>query len=143
MTGSRDAQSDSGDDGRLSPGLLGLAIGAVDVPVFAYLGLELFDDPAFGAFVGLVIGLGIFLSFPAFVADDDERSEPQTDPAAVGDRLRRFHRTAAGLALPPAGILLFSWRFVSETLLMGALATLVIAVAIYVPLVVLLPRRLA
>lgn len=143
MNDARGAQSDSADDGRLSPRLLGLAVGAVDVPVFAYLGLLLFENLPFGAFVGSVIGLGTYLSFPAFVADDDESSDPTATPMAVGEQLRQFHRTAAGLALPPAGILLFGWRFVSANLLLGAAVMSVIALAIYFPLAVLLPRRLS
>lgn len=140
MSGSRSTESESTEDGHLSPELIGIAVGVLTVPVFAYLGLELFDDLPFGAFVGLVIGLGISLSAPAFVADDD-RSDATATPVATGDRLRQFHRTAAGLALPPAGILLLSWRVVSENLLLGALATFVITVAIYLPLAVLLPQR--
>ncbi|AFO55424.1 MULTISPECIES: hypothetical protein [Natrinema] len=142
MSGSRSERSAATEDGRLSPDLIGLAAGAFDVPVFAYLGQQLFGDVAFGAAVGLIVGLGLFLSFPAFLADD-ERSEPTTAPTAVDDRLRQFHRTAAGLALPPAGILLIAWRFVSENLLLGVLATAIIAMAIYLPLAVLLPQRLS
>ncbi|QLK24805.1 hypothetical protein HYG81_11855 [Natrinema zhouii] len=141
MNDSRDARSDSVDDGRLSTELIGVAVGGLAVPVFAYLGLQLFDDLPFGVFVGFVIGLGIYLSVPAFTADDDERSDATATPVAIGDQLRQFHRTAAGLALPPAGMLLLSWRLVSENLLLGALATFVITVAIYLPLAVLLPQR--
>lgn len=144
MNDARGTQSDSADDGRGSPQLLGLAVGAVAVPVFAYLGLLLFDELLFGAFVGVVIGLGTYLSFPALLADDDdERSDPTATPVAVGDRIRQFHRTAAGLALPPAGVLLFGWRFVSENILLGVVVMSVIGLAIYVPLAVLLPRRLS
>ncbi len=138
MHDSRDGRS--AGDGGLSPELIGAGIGLLELPVFAYLGLALFGQPVFGAFVGLVMGLGTYLSVPAIVADDDH-SDAEATPEPVGDRLRRFHRTAAGLALPPAGILLFAWRFVNENVLLGALATAVIALAIYAPLAVLLPRR--
>ncbi|ELY84732.1 hypothetical protein [Natrinema altunense] len=140
MTDSRDGRSGSADDGDRSPELIGAGIGVLALPVFGYLGLVLFGQPIFGAFVGLVIGLGISLAFPAFVEAND-RGDLETTPEPPGDRLRRFHRTAAGLALPPAGILLFAWRFVNENVLLGALATAVIGVAIYAPLAVLLPRR--
>ncbi|QLG50145.1 hypothetical protein [Natrinema halophilum] len=143
MNDSRDAQSDSLDEGGVSPRLIALGAGIVDVPVFAYVSLELFDNPSFGAFVGLVVGLGTFLFLPAVITDDDERDVDDLEPTNVGTRLRGFHRAAAGLALPPAGIALFGWRFVSENLLLGILVALVIAVAIYFPLAVLLPRRLS
>ncbi|MGQ3412538.1 hypothetical protein ACT4ML_09795 [Natrinema sp. LN54] len=144
MSGSGRQQSESTAEGQLSPTLIGLVAGALDVPVFAYVGLELFGDLAFGAFVGLVVGLGMYLSAPAFMADDDdEHSEPALTSVEAGKRLRQFHRTAAGLALPPAGILLLSWRLVSENLRLGVLITLVITAAIYAPLAVLLPRRYA
>ncbi|ELY64949.1 hypothetical protein [Natrinema versiforme] len=145
MSGSGRQQSESATEGQLSPGLIGVAVGALDVPVFAYVGLELFGDPVFGAFVGLVVGLGMYLSMPAFMADDDddEHSDPPLTSVEAGRRLRQFHRTAAGLALPPAGMLLLTWRLVSENLRFGVLATLVITAAIYAPLAVLLPRRYA
>ncbi|WP_226482484.1 hypothetical protein [Natrinema amylolyticum] len=142
MSGSRSTEPESTEDGRLSPDLIGGAVGVLTVPVFAYLGLESFGDPAFGAFAGLLIGLGIFLSAPAFTADEGQRDATAT-PVAVGDRLRQFHRTAAGLALPPAGVLLFTWRLVPGTSLLSALVVPVIAAVIYVSLAVLLPHRLS
>ncbi|WP_222920256.1 hypothetical protein [Natrinema sp. SYSU A 869] len=141
MSGSRSTEPESTEDGRLSPELIGVAVGVLTVPVFAYLGLELFGDPAFGAFVGLVIGLGIFLSAPAFMADDEEQSDATATPVAIGDRLRQFHRTAAGLALPPAGVLLFSWRLVPGASLLSVLVIPVITAVIYVSLAVLLPQQ--
>lgn len=143
MNGSRDAGTESVDEGGLSPALLGIGVGVVDVAVFAYLGLELVDDPVFGAFVGLVIGIGTYLFLPAVMARDRERDTDDLEPVAVGARVRSFHRTAAGLALPPAAIMLFAWRLINETLLFGLVGTAIIALAIYVPLAVLLPRRLA
>lgn len=150
MSGSRSTQSESAEEGRQSLDLIGAVVGVLEVPVFAYLGLELFGQPVFGAFVGLVIGLGTYLAFPAFVTDDDRRDAADDEagdvpatPTSVSDRIRQFHRTAAGLTLPPAGILLFAWRFVNENLLLGTLATAVIALAIYLPLAVLLPQRLS
>ncbi|OLZ42165.1 hypothetical protein A6E15_14830 [Natrinema saccharevitans] len=140
MNDSRDGRSGPTDDGGRSPELIGAGIGVLELPVFGYLGFVLFGQPVFGAFVGLVVGLGTYLSFPALVADDDP-SDVEMTPEPVGDRLRRFHRTAAGLALPPAGILLLAWRFVNENVLLGTLATAVIGLAIYAPLAVLLPRR--
>ena len=141
MNGSRDAQASSVDDGGPPLRLIALGAGAIDVPVFAYVSLVLFDDPVFGAFVGLVAGLGMYLLLPEIMADDGAADEvPSVD---VGTRLRGFHRTAAGLALPPAAVLLFGWRFVSENLLVGLLVALLIATVIYVSLAVLLPQRLA
>ncbi|WP_226040121.1 hypothetical protein [Natrinema sp. DC36] len=143
MNGSRDAGAESVDEGGLSPALLGIGVGVVDVAVFAYLGLELVDDPIFGAFVGLVLGIGTYLFLPGAMAKDRERDTDDLEPVAVGTRVRSFHRTAAGLALPPAGIMLFAWRLINDSLLLGVIGTAVIALAIYVPLAVLLPRRLA
>lgn len=143
MTDSHGTQSDSSNDEQLSPELIGIAAGAVDVPVFAYVALQLFGNPVFGAFVGFVVGLGTYLFLPAVMADDRDGDSDEFEPTDVRTRLRGFHRTAAGLALPPAGIMLFAWRFVSENILLGILITTVIALAIYVPLAVLLPRRLA
>jgi len=77
------------------------------------------------------------------MARDRERDTDDLEPVAVGTRVRSFHRTAAGLALPPAGIMLFAWRLINDSLLLGVIGTAVIALAIYVPLAVLLPRRLA
>jgi len=68
MNGSRDAGAESVDEGGLSPALLGIGVGVVDVAVFAYLGLELVDDPVFGAFVGLVLGIGTYLFLPGVMA---------------------------------------------------------------------------
>lgn len=143
MNGSRDAGAESADDGGLSPALLGIGAGVVDVAVFAYLGLELVDDPVFGAFVGLVLGIGTYLFLPGAMARDRERDTDDLEPVAVGTRVRSFHRTAAGLALPPAGIMLFAWRLINDSLLLGLVGTAIIALAIYVPLAVLLPQRLA
>ncbi|WP_254522118.1 hypothetical protein [Natrinema caseinilyticum] len=143
MNDSHDARSDSRDEGGLSPQLIALGAGIVDVPVFAYVSLVLFGDPVFGAFVGLLLGLGTYLFLPAVIADEEERDADDLEPTDVGTRLRGFHRTAAGLALPPAALALFGWRFVSETLSLGFLLALVIAVVIYLSLAVLLPRRLA
>ncbi|WP_226005101.1 hypothetical protein [Natrinema salinisoli] len=143
MTDSRDATSNSSDDGQLSPDLIAAVAGVVDVPVFAYLGLLLFDDLAFGAVVGVLVGLGTYLFLPAAIADDEDRGPDETPPVDATHPLRGFHRTAAGLALPPTGILLFAWRLVSDALLVGVLATLVVVAVIYVSLAVLLPPRLA
>lgn len=143
MNDSRDVRSDSLDEGGPSPQLIALGAGIVDVPIFAYVSLELFGDPAFGAFVGLLLGLGTYLFLPAMIADEEDRDADDLEPTDVGTRLRSFHRTAAGLALPPAAVVLFGWRFVSETLFLGFLLALVIAVVIYLSLAVLLPRRLA
>ncbi|PGF15708.1 hypothetical protein CP556_05970 [Natrinema sp. CBA1119] len=143
MNGSRDAGAESVDEGGLSPALLGIGVGVVDVAVFAYLGLELVDDPVFGAFVGLVLGIGTYLFLPGVMARDRERDTDDLEPVTVGTRVRSFHRTAAGLALPPAGIMLFAWRLINDSLLLGVIGTAVIALAIYVPLAVLLPRHLA
>ncbi|WP_254527772.1 hypothetical protein [Natrinema gelatinilyticum] len=143
MNDSRDVRSDSLDEGGPSPQLIALGAGIVDVPIFAYVSLELFGDPTFGAFVGLLLGLGTYLFLPAMIADEEDRDADDLEPTDVGTRLRSFHRTAAGLALPPAAVVLFGWRFVSETLFLGFLLALVIAVVIYLSLAVLLPRRLA
>lgn len=143
MNGSRDAGAESVDEGGLSPALLGIGAGIVDVAVFAYLGLELVDDPVFGAFVGLVLGIGTYMFLPGAMARDREPDTDDLEPVAVGTRVRSFHRTAAGLALPPAGIMLFAWRLINDSLLLGVVGTAIIALAIYVPLAVLLPRRLA
>ncbi|WP_254762745.1 hypothetical protein [Natrinema marinum] len=142
MNGSRDAQATSVDDGGPPLELIALGVGATDVPVFAYVSLVLFDDLLFGAVVGLVIGLGMYLLLPKVMADESEAGD-EVPSADVGTRLRGFHRTAAGLALPPAGIVLFGWRFVSETLLTGLLLALLAAAVIYLSLAVLLPQRLA
>ncbi|WP_408959767.1 hypothetical protein [Natrinema sp. 74] len=142
MNGSRDAQESSVDDGGPPLQLIALGAGAIDVPVFAYVSLVLFDDLAFGAFVGLVVGLGMYLLLPEIMADNGE-ADDEVPSVEVGTRLRGFHRTAAGLALPPAAVTLFGWRFVSEALLMGVLVALFIAAVIYVSLAVLLPQRLA
>ncbi|MDS0475889.1 hypothetical protein [Natrinema sp. 1APR25-10V2] len=142
MNGSRDAQASSVDDGGPPLQLIALGTGAIDVPVFAYVSLTLFDDPVFGAFVGLVVGLGMYLLLPEIMADDGAADDEAT-PTDVGTRLRGFHRTAAGLALPPAGIMLFGWRFVSDSVLVGTLVATLIAAVIYVSLAVLLPQRLA
>lgn len=141
MTDSRDGNRDAADEAQGSPELIAIAAGVVDVPVFAYLGLLLWEDPVFGAFVGIVIGLGTYLSLPAIVAANGEQGPDEPSPTDATHPLRGFHRTAAGLALPPAGILLVAWRFVSDTLLLGVLATAVVAAVIYVSLAVLLPDR--
>jgi hypothetical protein len=143
MTDSRDAQSNATDDGQLSLDLIAAVAGVAEVPVFAYLGLLLFSDIPFGAAVGVLIGFGTYLLLPAFVADDDERSDATATPVAIGDRLRQFHRTAAGLALPPAGILLLTRRLVSDTSLVTLIAVPVITAVIYVSFVVVLPQRLS
>lgn len=136
-------ESDSADGAERTARLIGIGVAVVDVPVFAYVCLLLFGEPGFGAAVGLVTGVGTYLFLPAAIVDDRGRTDDGADPTDVGARLRRLHRTAAGLALLPAGILLLSWRFVSENLLTGALATLVIAAVIYLSLAVLLPPRLS
>lgn len=143
MTDSRDAQSNSSEDGQLSLDLIAAVAGIVEVPVFAYLGLLLFSDLAFGSVVGVLVGLGTYLSLPAFAAGDDERSDATATPVDIGDQLRQFHRTAAGLALPPAGILLLTWRLVPNTSLVGLLVIPVITAVIYVSFVVVLPQRLS
>ncbi|SEW23537.1 hypothetical protein [Natrinema salifodinae] len=145
MSGSSDAGAESDGEAGLSPNLIALAVGAVDVPVFAYVGLVLFGEAAFGAAVGLVIGLGMYLFLPAVIADDQASADDgdEFEPIAPSERVRTFHRTAAGLALPPAGILLLTWRFVSDSLLIGVLVTLVLTTVIYLSLAVLLPRRLS
>ncbi|PCR92121.1 hypothetical protein [Natrinema ejinorense] len=143
MSDSPDVQLNSTENGQRMATLIGIGAGILDVPAFAYLGLLLFDDLVFGAFVGLLVGLGTYLFLPVAMADDGTHTSEETPPMDTSHPLRRFHRAAAGLALMPAGILLFAWGFVSQTLLLGVLATSVIAAVIYVSLAVLLPRRLA
>ncbi|WP_254767075.1 hypothetical protein [Salinilacihabitans rarus] len=126
-------------DSLLTPEHIAAVAGAFDVPVFAYVAYLLFEEPAFGALVGLLVGGGTYLFLPYFMyaeaADDAaERTRTSTRPD------RGFHRTAAGLALAPAGILLLAWRFASDDVLVGVAAVVVIAAVVYAALSRVVPR---
>lgn len=123
----------------LTPDRIALAAGAMDVPVFAFLGHTLFEDPIFGAIVGLLVGGGIYLFLPSFLSGDLEGGEDSRDATGEPGTGGGFHRLAAGLALAPAGIVLLAWRFASEDVLTGAAGVLVLAAIAYVVLSRVLP----
>ncbi|WP_207592559.1 hypothetical protein [Halomontanus rarus] len=125
----------------LTPHRIGLAAGAMDVVVFTFIGYTLFEDPILGAAAGLLVGTGIYLFLSSFLAGDLEAEEGESsrDATVEPDTGRGFHRPAAGLAIGPAGIVLFAWRFASEDVLIGAAGALVFAAIAYVVLSRVLP----
>lgn len=124
----------------LTPHRIGLAAGTMDVVVFAFIGYALFEDPILGAAAGLLVGTGIYLFLSSFLAGDLEAEEGESSRDATRERATAgFHRPAAGLAIGPAGIVLFAWRFASEDVLIGAAGALVFAAIAYVVLSRVLP----
>ncbi|MCU4744446.1 hypothetical protein OB955_21325 [Halobacteria archaeon AArc-m2/3/4] len=135
--------TDSGEDpfegSPLTPDRIGFAAGVMDVAVFAFLGHVLFEDPVVGAVSGLLVGIGVYLFLSSFLAGDFEEGDDARDAAVDPGTDTGFHRPAAGLALGPAGIVLFAWRFTSEDVLIGATGALVFAAVAYVVLSRVLP----
>lgn len=125
-------------DSHLTPERIAAVAGAFDVPVFAYVAYLLFEAPAFGVLVGVLVGGGTYLFLPYFMYAEADGAAERTDASTEPDR--GFHRTAAGLALAPAGILLLAWRFASDDVLVGVAAVAVIAAVIYAALSRLVPR---
>lgn len=139
-TTSRESGDDPFEDSTLTPERIAIVAGAMDVPVFAYLGHVLFEDLLFGALVGVLVGLGTSLFLPFFLHAEARDGLEGRDDATGGGRTGGLHRTAAGLALAPAGILLLAWRFVSADLLVGAAGVLVLVAIEYAVLSRTLPR---
>lgn len=135
-TTSRESDDDPFEDGPLTPERLGIAAGAMDAAVFTYLGHVLFEDPAFGALVGGIVGLGMYLFLPSVLTAETGDGVEERGGATAGG----FHRPAAGFALGSGGIVLLATRFASVDLLTGAAAVVVLVAIEYGVVSRLLPR---
>ena len=119
-------------DSPLTPERLGQLALVAQLPVFAYLGRLVFDDLAFGAVVGLLIGGGTMLHLPELLrwAAGDDGVRP---PGGADTRC-----AAAGLAVDGAGIVAFAARFAVDATL-AVVAGVVAGLGAYVALQYALP----
>ncbi|ELY89495.1 hypothetical protein C483_13243 [Natrialba hulunbeirensis JCM 10989] len=128
------------EDGPITPERIGAAVALVDIGVFALIGHFMFEDPALGALAGLFVGGGIFLFLPLFMWAEPNGGLENMAPESGGGPFRSFHRLAAGMALPPAGIVLFVTQFVELDPFFGLAIALLAGAGLYVPLAWLLPN---
>ena len=116
-------------DSPLTPERFGQLALVAQLPVFAYLGGLVFDDLAFGAVVGLLIGGGTMLHLPELLrwaAAGDDGVRP---PGGADTR-----RAAAGLAVDGAGIVAFAARFAVDGAALAVVAGVVAGLGAYVAL---------
>ncbi|WP_247731648.1 hypothetical protein [Halovivax limisalsi] len=129
-----DGDEDPWADSPLSPNLLGLLFGVMDVVAFTAAGYFVVDSPAVGALAGVGLGAGIALFMPLAMSG---ALEDVADGSGSADRVnpvRTFHRLAAGFALMGGSIAMFGWYFVQETLPIGLGIGAVVALGVYVAL---------
>ncbi len=100
----------------------------------------MFEDPAIGALAGLFVGGGIFLFLPLFMWAEPHGGLENMAPENGSGPFRSFHRLAAGMALPPAGIVLIVTQFVEFDPFLGLAIALLTGAVLYVPLAWLLPN---
>ena len=120
---------DASFEGFVTPDRLGWLILLTFPPIYAVPAHFAFDAPLFGALVGLSMGLGVKLFLPYFMpASPAERA---ADTPNYGGDVRR---TAAGIGLFAGGFVLFNARLVAEGLLVPLAAATLVALAVFVPL---------
>lgn len=118
---------------------LPVVAGIIDPPLFAYIAWLLFDDPVFGAAVGVAIGVSTYMLLAYLYAR--ELIEDGKTPDGLLEPPRGYHRGAAALALVPVGIVPFAWRFAEEDPTVGIVAGLLAGVLVYVVSARVVPRE--
>lgn len=96
-------------DGAVTPERIGQVAFLVMVPVFAYLGVLLFDDVLFGGVVGLLVGAGEFLFMPYVLYRGTE-----TDGDLTLVERSHVRRATVGFPLASAGMVALAGRFVVD-----------------------------
>ena len=134
-------EQDPFENSPLTPNLLGMAIGIMDIVVFTMVGYTVFDDLLLGAIAGLLVGTGAGLFVPVIFAGSAAEggfAELETDT----DRhpFRSFHRLAAGMSLGAGGLSYFSVLFAEEAVTIALPVGLLVAAVGYVLLAFALPN---
>lgn len=140
MDGQHDTDTDSLEEGPLTPNRFGAIAAIFDVLVFTFVGYFVVGAPLAGALAGLFVGAGIFFVLPVFMWADAAGGLEAMEPADAGHPLRSFHRVAAGFSLSAGGLACITWLFATPNPLTGALVAIVVAAGLYVPLAWLLPN---
>ncbi|EMA41682.1 hypothetical protein [Halobiforma nitratireducens] len=119
------------EEGPITPTRIGLVAGMMDVVVFAAVGYIALEDVATGGISGLLVGIGVFLFLPLFMAVDEDGEFSELAPATDGTPLREFHRLAGGFGFSAAGMVLLATGFAELELLVGLPAALLAGVVVY------------
>lgn len=110
--------------------LLPVVAGALFPPTMAAFGWLLFDDPVFGAAVGVALGVSIYMLL-SYMFAQELLAEGKT-PEGLLAPPPGYNRGAAAMALVPVGVVPLVWRAVSDTPEPGILAGMLAGAAVYV-----------
>lgn len=135
-----ETKPDPFEEGPLTPQRIGTAVAIADIAVFAFIGHMTFEGPAIGALAGLFVGGGVYLFLPLFMLSGPNDGLENMAPAGEEHPFRSFHRLAAGFALAPGGIVLFTTQFAEMEPLLGVAAALATVAVLYVPLAWVFPN---
>lgn len=109
---------------------LPVTAGVLFVPTMIAVGWLLFDDPAFGAAVGVALGVSVYMLLSYMFAQ--ELLEQGETPEGLLAPPPGYHRGAAAMALVPVGVVPFVWRVLSPEPGVGIVAGLLAGGAVYV-----------
>ncbi|NHX36418.1 MULTISPECIES: hypothetical protein [Halolamina] len=112
--------------------ILGVGSGVMQLAVFTWVGVMLFDNAVYGVAVGVFSGVGAFLFVPWLLSYSAAQEAASPEPA--GERIARSTGPGVfGLGLELGAITMLALGFVQEppALLLGVASALVVGVGVY------------